>query len=747
MQTHGGGVMGRRVLLLVLAAALCGAGAVCAQDQLSADRIFIGAAGCVLRSGSGTPEASVVGSVCDTFVRSDTGDIYSKQSGTGNTGWTIVPRLGVANTWTAYQTFTPGVLLANGSSSSPSLSYSAESTIGWYRAGAADVRLASNGIDWLRANGTLGMLVPATFGSTAGTSNYVSQTTGWRIDAAGAADVRYLYTDEMRAKLFTADLESVLAGSQRVTKSYSTVSQTFTCPATGSTATLWVFDSPTFGDAAVFVSGDSVVLHSMTRTGFGPFTIGDCVGVVTVYADGTGGNAGQQSWTFTRNTSTNGGSMTGGTSVAVNQLVQDMGTTGNGYVETTAFDGTANANAPYMQIVTWATSPIAANLTTRCRVGNLKGITSTTEYGMLCGNFSGNAYVRLSDQNAEIRGIPLKLFDGATETVRIDPTVPSIALGNPLPSAYGTGTGVWMGKDTGAYKFRVGNPAGNQLTWDGSALTVTGTINASSGTIGGFTIGASSLSALAASVDWSGRVDLGGTSTTGVHLSQVGNSDSKRIWIGNNTGTTVWAVHDNGSVDSVTSNGNVSSIFGQFIGQEGATGTGYSFSGDSDTYYGSDSANRLTMVAGATRLFWDGGQLFPETDNAKDLGHPSFRWRTVYAGTGTINTSDARVKKDINGTAYGREFLLALRPVDYKWKNATWGKGVYQGFLAQDVAALAPSFGGIHYGDDGVADGLNYMSFIAPIVRAFQQQDATIRALESRLRALEGRQAGRRVKD
>ncbi len=48
-------------------------------------------------------------------------------------------------------------------------------------------------------------------------------------------------------------------------------------------------------------------------------------------------------------------------------------------------------------------------------------------------------------------------------------------------TAYGTGTGLFSGLDGATYKFRVGVPGGNQFTWDGTSLTVTGTI--SGGTI------------------------------------------------------------------------------------------------------------------------------------------------------------------------------------------------------------------------------------------------------------------------
>jgi len=41
---------------------------------------------------------------------------------------------------------------------------------------------------------------------------------------------------------------------------------------------------------------------------------------------------------------------------------------------------------------------------------------------------------------------------------------------------YSTGTGIWLGDDAGTYKFRVGNPAGDRMSWDGSTLYVQGQI-------------------------------------------------------------------------------------------------------------------------------------------------------------------------------------------------------------------------------------------------------------------------------
>ena len=43
-------------------------------------------------------------------------------------------------------------------------------------------------------------------------------------------------------------------------------------------------------------------------------------------------------------------------------------------------------------------------------------------------------------------------------------------------TAYDTGTGFWLGNDGGTPKFSIGVQAGNKMTWDGSALTINGSV-------------------------------------------------------------------------------------------------------------------------------------------------------------------------------------------------------------------------------------------------------------------------------
>lgn len=81
------------------------------------------------------------------------------------------------------------------------------------------------------------------------------------------------------------------------------------------------------------------------------------------------------------------------------------------------------------------------------------------------------------------------------------------------------------------------------------------------------------------------------------------------------------------------------------------------------------------------------------TDNSNSLGTSSSRWTTVYAANGTINTSDARDKKDIKDLNYGLTEIMKLRPVSYKWKNESElspFNGTKLGLIAQELQQIIP---------------------------------------------------------
>ena len=119
---------------------------------------------------------------------------------------------------------------------------------------------------------------------------------------------------------------------------------------------------------------------------------------------------------------------------------------------------------------------------------------------------------------------------------------------------------------------------------------------------------------------------------------------------------------------------------------------------------------RLTGYNGATaravELNTNADAFMPFTDNDMRLGHIASRWSVVYAGTGTINTSDAREKTtplaidDVVLDAWGDVQL-----VTFKWLDAIRQKGEdaarwHFGVIAQQVrdAFSARGLDGCDYG-------------------------------------------------
>lgn len=86
---------------------------------------------------------------------------------------------------------------------------------------------------------------------------------------------------------------------------------------------------------------------------------------------------------------------------------------------------------------------------------------------------------------------------------------------------------------------------------------------------------------------------------------------------------------------------------------------------------------------------FQGSRFTPINDNAQNLGQTSARWNTLFATNGTINTSDAREKKNIQNLNYGLNDLMKLRPVRFEWKKDD-GSGTKLGLIAQELQQIIP---------------------------------------------------------
>lgn len=132
-----------------------------------------------------------------------------------------------------------------------------------------------------------------------------------------------------------------------------------------------------------------------------------------------------------------------------------------------------------------------------------------------------------------------------------------------------------------------------------------------------------------------------------------------------------------------------------------------------------------------------GGTLRPAADNAQSLGSASARWSAIWSATGTIQTSDARRKRDIGPTDLGLDFILALQPVRFCWADGA--EGTHYGLVAQQVLTALALCGKADFGGHVLADpedphsgqALRYDQFIAPLIAAVQELAKRVDALTS----------------
>lgn len=129
-------------------------------------------------------------------------------------------------------------------------------------------------------------------------------------------------------------------------------------------------------------------------------------------------------------------------------------------------------------------------------------------------------------------------------------------------------------------------------------------------------------------------------------------------------------------------------------------------------------------INSTNRFFITPTHVSPGSDNTQALGTVSARWSVVYAATGTINTSDARLKQDAEELdAAEKRVALALKALirKFRYKDAVEAKGdearVHVGVLAQEVEAAfaAEGLDARRYGllcydetEDGGVYGIRY---------------------------------------
>ena len=164
----------------------------------------------------------------------------------------------------------------------------------------------------------------------------------------------------------------------------------------------------------------------------------------------------------------------------------NTGTTGNGFIDLYSTAGVLSGSGPTI-VGNVRTGTTYNNIAPRWAIGNLNGLYGygATTYGAAFGDSSATNLTIDATNGLRIRsGTTNKLVANTSGDLSLTGAF-SIGTSGSFSSgatAYGTGTGWWMDYNAGTPRFRIGNPAGSQLTWDGSALTVVGDVRVFAGT-------------------------------------------------------------------------------------------------------------------------------------------------------------------------------------------------------------------------------------------------------------------------
>jgi len=114
--------------------------------------------------------------------------------------------------------------------------------------------------------------------------------------------------------------------------------------------------------------------------------------------------------------------------------------------------------------------------------------------------------------------------------------------------------------------------------------------------------------------------------------------------------------------------------------------------------------------------------LIPGQDNVYTVGNTTNRWSAVWSANGTIQTSDIRLKKNIEPLSYGLKEVMKLQPVSYDWKDNSGQHKI--GLIAQEVKKIIPQ---VVIGDETKENlGMNYAELVPVLINSVKELQAQI---------------------
>lgn len=141
---------------------------------------------------------------------------------------------------------------------------------------------------------------------------------------------------------------------------------------------------------------------------------------------------------------------------------------------------------------------------------------------------------------------------------------------------------------------------------------------------------------------------------------------------------------------------------------------------------------RADTGASLQRLDIYAANVVPNNDNVATLGKTGQRFKEVWAANGTIQTSDARLKKDVLTVADGLDIIKQIRPVTYR--STERDDGLHYGVIAQEIEQLLPNDAALVKKPTGEGQyyGVQYSELIPLLIAAIQEQQRQIEELRGK---------------
>ena len=160
--------------------------------------------------------------------------------------------------------------------------------------------------------------------------------------------------------------------------------------------------------------------------------------------------------------------------------------------------------------------------------------------------------------------------------------------------------------------------------------------------------------------------------------------------------------------------------------------------GYNNTAVGADALLSNTTGSGNTAVGAEAGAAAGDLVDATAIGYNAKVDASYHVRIGDVNVteiggqvawsnlSDIRQKKDVRDITKGLDFVRSLRPVEFRLRNGN--DRIDFGFVAQDIEGLlGTNYNILGVGGDGARTlSLRYTDFIAPVVKAIQEQQRII---------------------